>query len=238
MRRRRFIATGWNGDWIMSESTNGRPRKARGEKSGVTSLPKKAGKEIDVKPQARTRRRAEIARSDLRQQLWGDADRYLWQRSKEWGFTTIPRTLMLIATLIKELTRKGDASRVYLDLWARAFDEGLVEVFDESEFALSSGYATGNRNIRTWRERIAELQRLGFIAVRPKPGRAIGFILLVHPHAAVLHLRQASPERVPEWWWDLFTARIREIKAELPRTAGIAEFLSAASGPVKKEKES
>jgi hypothetical protein len=184
---------------------------------------------------ARPRRRAEIARSQLRDSLWADAEDYLWHRTKELGFTTIPRTLMLIATLIKELTKKGDASRVYLDLWARAFDEGLVEVFDESEFALSSGYSPGRRNVRTWRERIKELQRLKFIAVRPKAGRDIGYILLLHPHVAVLNLAENGLAPIPDWWWDLFTARIREIRAALPKIDGVAEFLEKANGPVPKE---
>ena len=184
---------------------------------------------------ARPRRRAEIARSQLRDGLWANAENYLWHRTKEFGFTTIPRTLMLIGTLIKELTKQGDASRVYLDLWARAFDEGLVEVFDESEFALSSGYSPGKRNVRTWRERIKELQRLKFIAVRPKAGREIGYILLLHPHVAVLNLAETYPERIPEWWWELFTSRVREIRASLPKIDGIGDFLEGANGPLPKE---
>jgi hypothetical protein len=201
----------------------------------VARIPKKAKKTENEKPVARPRRRAEIARVELRERLWADSEKFLWQRTKEFGFTTIPRTLMLIATLIKELTKQGDASRVYLDLWGRAFDEGLVEVFDESEFALSSGYAPGKRNVRTWRERIKELQRLKFIAVRPKAGREIGYILLIHPHSAVMNLMDTIPEKIPEWWSELFTTRVREIRAELPRDAGLNDFFQSANGPLPKE---
>jgi len=52
-------------------------------------------------------------RIQMRDQLWpGEADR-LWHRRTEQGFSTIPRTLPLVMTLIDDLKGKGkDTSRV------------------------------------------------------------------------------------------------------------------------------
>lgn len=176
--------------------------------------------------------RAELRRRDLLHELWPDAKPYTWHRSEETGFTTVPRTLALIGALIKSLTDKTDASRVYFDLWCRAFDEGFVEVMDEAEFALSCGYPKGTRHVRTWQERIRQLQKLGFVAVRPKPSRAIGFILLLHPHDVVMHLQSSDPGRVPAWWQELFRTRISEIGAHLRDRRELPTFLATASGKV------
>src|SRR5438067_8618891 len=99
-------------------------------------------------------------RQVLRNQLFTGSSKKVWSRTDEDGFATIPRTLPLIATLIRLLTDDLDASRVYVDLWGRVYDEGLVDVLDEEEFAASCGYATPTRNVRTWRERIEALQEL------------------------------------------------------------------------------
>src|SRR5438874_1906705 len=98
--------------------------------------------------------RAEQRRMQIRDTLWPKAGDLVWSRKKEDGFITIPRTLPLIATLIRVLTKDLDASRAYLDLWGRVFDEMLVEVNDEEELAASCGYPTPTRNVRTWRERV------------------------------------------------------------------------------------
>jgi hypothetical protein len=174
--------------------------------------------------------KAELRRRELFADLWPGAVAHTWHRARETGFTTVPRTLSLVASLVKLLTDGRDASRVYLDLWCRAYDEPVVEVTDEAEFALSCGYQKGTRHVRTWQERIGDLQRLRFIAVRPKPSRIVGYILLLHPHDAVTSLKQTYPDRIPDWWWDLFQARLKEIGAA-PRSAeGFVDFCENANG--------
>src|SRR5256885_16292329 len=113
-----------------------------------------------------------IRRQDLRNNLWpGEAEK-LWHRTTEDGYSTIPRTLPLVMTLIDELKGKGrDISRVYFDLWCRQMDDCFVEVTDEETFAYSSGYSTPGRNVRSWRERIEMLRELGFISIKPNGSR-------------------------------------------------------------------
>ena len=56
-------------------------------------------------------------RYELREQIWPNVTEELWDRKKEVGFCTIPRTLPLVMTLIDLLSEKGkDASRIYFDL--------------------------------------------------------------------------------------------------------------------------
>lgn len=161
------------------------------------------------------RKTAQQRRVELRDSLWPDASERVWSRQKEDGYCTVPRTLPLVGTLIRLLTKDLDAARAYFDLWGRVYDDGLVDVVDEEEFAASCGYATARRNIRTWRERVEALDALGFVEVKPKGTKKFGYILLVHPHDVVQRLRKTRKRELPEWWWSLFSKRISEIGAVL-----------------------
>ena len=151
----------------------------------------------------------------MRESLWPGEGDLLWHRTTEDGFSTIPRTLPLVMTLIDELKDKGrDISRVYFDLWCRQMDDSFIDVTDEESFAYSSGFTTTGRNIRSWRERIAVLRELGFISVQPNGSRKFGYILLRHPHRVVLELK--AKKKISDPWWGAFSKRASEIGAELP----------------------
>ena len=159
--------------------------------------------------------KAAAKREQLREQLWPGFSAELWDRKKEKGFCTIPRTLPLIMTLIDLLGEKGkDSSRVYFDLWSRAFDDYCIEVSDEEEFAFSSGYDAPTRNVRSWKERITVLEKLGFIHIAPKGSRRFGYILLLDPHKVVKKLHQLG--KVPPNWWGAYTKRATDIGCTLP----------------------
>lgn len=120
----------------------------------------------------------------LRQEVWPDlkAD-VLWDRSKFTGFTTIPRTLSLIARIIDTLDKKT-AGPVYFDMWCRSFDDYVLEVRDEYEAALASGYE-GQRAIRTWRERVRILEDHGFIKATRLSHGPYRLVLILDPHPVV-----------------------------------------------------
>jgi hypothetical protein len=115
--------------------------------------------------------------------------------------------------LIGDCTQRGDASRVYLDLWCRAFDEGLVVVRDDEEMAYTCGY-DGPRAIRTWREHIETLVGLGFILKKELGNRDVGHVLLVDPVIAVARLRHLK--LVGDKWWNMYLTRMNEIGASTP----------------------
>jgi len=167
-----------------------------------------------VKRRTKPPTRFAVRRTELRDQLWPGKAIFLWHRTSEDGFTTIPRTLPLVMTLIDQLKKGKDTSRVYFDLWCRQIDDSFIQVIDEESFAYSSGYTAPGRNIRSWRERVDILEELGFVSVLPNGSRKYGYILLEHPHrvVAVLHAKGA----VSANWWGAFTKRAGEIGAVLP----------------------
>jgi hypothetical protein len=121
-------------------------------------------------------------------------------------------------TLIDDLGGKGmNSSRVYFDLWGRAFDESFVEVWDEEAFAFSSGFCSPGRNVRSWRERVKRLKDLGFVEVAPNGSRKFGYILLPDPNKVVRQLYKEG--RVPAPWWGAYTKRLSEIGYEPGDTA-------------------
>jgi hypothetical protein len=169
----------------------------------------------------------DVRRREKRNALWDDAEAAIYNKREESGFCTVPRTLPLMTTLIKHLSPKKDPSRVYLDLWFRQRDDGFVESEDQEEMAACSGYPTGTRNVRTWRERLEELERLGFIRIKPKGTQKYRYILLLHPHDVVQRIRHKTPAAIPDWWWGYFESRIRDIRAELrwtPEVVAAGDF--------------
>jgi hypothetical protein len=164
----------------------------------------------NVPPSARAKER----RARLRELQWGPGvDDSIWHK-REKGFCTIPRTLPLVVTLIRQLSRNVDAGRVYLDLWARQFEDGYVDVADEAELASSCGYANGSRGVKSWREAMKLLEDLGFITSKPKGQRKYGYVLLIHPHRVVAELLDMKGSKVPDWWVGLYERRLIEIGAK------------------------
>ena len=153
-------------------------------------------------------------REELREGLWPGSEHMIWSRHRNDGYTSIPRVLPLILALIQQLCEKEDPSRVYFDLWARNWDEGIITITDDEEFAYSSGY-TSNRAVRSWRERVWKLAELGFIKVQSSGNREIGHILILNP-LLVCAQRRAENKSFPDGWWPAFLRRTQEIGAVIP----------------------
>ncbi len=160
--------------------------------------------------------KAATRRLQLRDTLWPGMEGYLWHRTKEDGWSTIPRTLPLIMTLIDLLKPDWDASRVYLELWCRQMDDSFVQIDDEEALAYSCSYLTPTRNVRSLRERLKLLEELGFIEVKPNGSKKYGYILLLHPHrvAKKIHEEKSSPEI--ERWYGAWAKRALEVGATIP----------------------
>jgi hypothetical protein len=154
-------------------------------------------------------------REELRDGLWPGSANLIWSRFTNDGFTTIPRLLPLVMRLIDSLAGKGAPSGVYLDLWTRVYDEGIVKILDEEAYAYSSGYS-GTRAVRTWREHVQKLADIGFIKIKPQGSREIAHILLLNPLTVCAELYRAKPLAVTEEWWTAFVQRAVEIGAKIP----------------------
>ena len=166
-------------------------------------------------PVRRPKTKAAQKREALRESLWPGSAKMIWSRHTSDGFTTIPRVLPLVMHLIKQLSPKGNPAAVYLELWARAYDEMIVAITDEDTSAYAAGYS-GTRAVRTWREHVLALAELGFINVKPEGNREIGQILILNPLAVCASLRKKQTGKVPEEWWTAFVKRVNEIGAEVP----------------------
>src|SRR5690349_7570238 len=97
-------------------------------------------------------------REKLRLEFWPDYEP--WTGVDEKGWFRAPRTLPLIVELLaskrlnpKQLNPKQlDTTRVYLELWSRHIDSGIIEMAEPARHAYASGYR-GSRAVRSWVER-------------------------------------------------------------------------------------
>jgi hypothetical protein len=157
-------------------------------------------------------------RDELREELWPGSRKQIWHRHDHKGFGTIPRLLPLVLHLIKRLSKKGNPADVYLQLWARNFDEGFIEVTDELALAFEAGYDS-TRALRTWRDHIFKLEKLGFIKIQPAGIRPIAYILLLNPLDVCARLKKDGSKAVSPEWWNAFLKRAKEIGAVIPAGA-------------------
>ena len=127
----------------------------------------------------------------LRTAIWPELNEaWLWDRAERKGFTTIPRCLPLICSIIDDLTQGQPASSTYMELWCRAFDDQFVTLSKSKELAFHSGFA-GQRAERTWKQRMKALADLGFIDIRPGSSGPYTYALILNPYLVVKKLHEA-----------------------------------------------
>jgi hypothetical protein len=180
------------------------------------AIRKKAASNLVPRPAAPSRRRSRLIERHLaqRDQIWPDAADRVWNWSDNKGYVHMPRLLPLVMQLIRHVNPKINPSLVYLELWSRCLDGGFLELDDEEAHAYASGY-DGQRAVRTWRERMRELERLGFIESRRSGNREFGFVLIPDPLHICVELKKRGRPRVPDAWWTAFLSRAKKIGADL-----------------------
>jgi len=132
----------------------------------------------------------------FRNSLWGDAAELIWDRSTAKGFASIPKTFPIVTRIMDELAGHP-VSPTYLTLWCQTWDNGFAKISNVKDLAYATGF-TGQRGERTFRERVRELERLGFVKSSPNGSEPLGYILVVNPHAVILN------------HWKLKTVGLRE----------------------------
>jgi hypothetical protein len=141
-------------------------------------------------------------RETLRKQLF-PADKDLWT-GEEVGWFKLPRTFPLLTALLKKDVRgKEDPTSTYLELLSHHYGGGFIILNQESEHAFASGYAPSR--LRSWRERMAKLEELGFIKTKGVGGQTYKYVLLIHPTSVVEQLRLAG--KVSEEWLNTYEVR-------------------------------
>ncbi len=154
-------------------------------------------------------------RQEMREHLWPKGEAEMWRGvTKEKGWFAAPRYLPAVLALLddKELRGDQDLSRVYIDLWTRTYDEGLVQVTSDKEHALACGFP--NR-VRSWRDRLRKLDELGFVKVFAVGASDFAYVGMVHPYIAVQRLHRAGRLK-NERLWNLFIKSVADAGASKP----------------------
>jgi hypothetical protein len=131
---------------------------------------------------------------ELRERLWPDVpDELLWSRHRHDGFTTLPKCMPLMMSIMDDLAKGQPVSSTFLELWCRTFDESFVTLSKPREIAFHSGF-TGQRAERTWRQRLEILERLRFIKLQEGPSGPASYALLLNPYLIIKwHHEQKTP---------------------------------------------
>lgn len=80
-------------------------------------------------------------------------------------------------------------SSSYLTLWCHTFDEMVVIITDQGAMAFESGF-TGQRAVNTWKTRMKELDRLGFIKTAQGRSGTYNYVLLLNPYKVIKKYRE------------------------------------------------
>ena len=164
-------------------------------------------------------------REKLRDEFFRDEES--WTGIDEKGWFRAPRTLPLILELLASKTinpKQQDVTRVYLELWSRHIDSGIIEMAEQARHAYAAGYR-GPRAVRTWLERMKVLEESGLIKAKEIEGQRYKYVLLVHPTIAVQRLRDAG--KIADDWWNTYRARQIQTKESSYEEKRLAKQLAA-----------
>lgn len=152
--------------------------------------------------------------AEIRNQVFGEIDpTKIWHRKTHHGFSTIPRAMPLIGSIMDILAGKGKpVATTYLEIWCRSNDEGFVTLSKPSEIAFASGFG-GQRGVSTWKERLRLLEKLGFITTKPGVSGSIHYVQIWNPYRVIKHHRNAGTEGFPEDRYFALLERAAEIGA-------------------------
>jgi hypothetical protein len=140
-------------------------------------------------------------RTELRKEFW--PKEVAWEGPAEIGYFCSPRTLPLVlqALRAKGVSKDRDPSFVYVDLLSRHLGQGVVELTHEDDHAYASGYTL----LRSWRDRMAVLEKAGFIRTTTTGNRKYAKVFLVHPAIAMQKLR--DNKLISEELWQAYRSR-------------------------------
>lgn len=150
----------------------------------------------------------------LRKQLWPEIkEDDLWTHRRKDGFIPIPRVMPLILQIMDDLAGRPVAS-TYLDLWCRKFDEQFITLNRPlKEYAFYAGFS-GQRSEQTWRERLRELAKLGFLKVEKGAYGEFSYILIVNPLKVIQHHTEKKTAGLRKEYVNTLLDRANEVRAK------------------------
>ncbi|GGF35594.1 hypothetical protein GCM10011321_28340 [Youhaiella tibetensis] len=131
----------------------------------------------------------------LRENIFPGADKRLWEKTRDQGFITIPKTMPYIVMMLNEMSEKGKPlGDIYQILWTYTWNNnGFIRLGNMRDLAFVAGFK-GERGERTLRERLRSLEVLGFIELKPHGNNPTGFAFIPNPHPVILALHKAHAE--------------------------------------------
>ena len=120
----------------------------------------------------------------------------------------------IIMNIIDQLSDGSKRTSItYLALWGRAFDEMYVSLQNADELAFHSGF-TGQRAVRTWRERIKVLDELRFVRTAPGTAGQYSHAVILNPHFAIRRLHAAKASGLTAASFNALVERAIAVSAE------------------------
>ncbi|MBC2805975.1 hypothetical protein C3Y94_022710 [Rhizobium ruizarguesonis] len=107
-----------------------------------------------------------------------------------------------IVLMLNEMSEKGKPlGDIYQILWTYTWNNnGFVRLGNMDELAFVAGFK-GERGVRTLRDRLRALEKLGFLLLKPYGSNPTGFAFIPNPHPVILalhekHLSATAAEKV------------------------------------------
>jgi hypothetical protein len=149
---------------------------------------------------------------EARAMLWPEVtSQMLWDRKERDGFSTVPRTMPLMMSIMDDMSGKGyPVGQTYFEMWSRLYDELFLTLNRNEEMAFHSGFE-GQRAVRTWKDRVQRLSDLGFIGLQPGPNGDQSYAIFFNPYHVIK--RAFISGRVAQNKWKALLIRANEIGA-------------------------
>lgn len=139
------------------------------------------------------------------------SENLLWKRSRNHGYSTIPRTLPLAMQAIDMQSKGQPAGHVLLCLWIRAPDHPLLTIDSPGAFATEAGFE-GERAVDTWRRRMRTLRDLAFIEAKAGSTGDFHYVLLLNPNVGIEKLQRQG--KLQSAFYGRFRDRLIDIGAQ------------------------
>jgi hypothetical protein len=148
----------------------------------------------------------------IRSELWPDlSPDDIWEFNKNTkGYLRIPRIMPLLFRVMDGISKGKPLSNVYLELWCRVMSGGFLIVKDKDSMAFFSGFS-GERALRTWRDRIYALEKEGFILIKERSKGDISHLFIINPYKVLWKLKKEH--KIPQTLWDELSSRLGDIGA-------------------------
>lgn len=149
----------------------------------------------------------------LRQKLWPEVrEEDLWSHRRKDGFIAIPRVMPLVLQIMDDLADRP-VSTTYLDLWCRKWPEGfLIMNKPTKEYAFFAGFS-GQRGEQTWRERMRQLVKFGFIKAEKGPHGELSYVLILNPIGVIESLAQKKTSGLRKDYVNTLFERSGQVRA-------------------------